>query len=115
MTYRVTIPANTSATLRLPVGDGLYVYESGEVAEEAEGVTYVETADGYATYEVGSGSYLFTVSTEDPNAIKGIGEKAKPSRQDVGTYYNLEGMLLPDESAARGIVITGGKKIIKSN
>ena len=112
MTYRVTIPANTSATLRLPVGDGLYVYESGEVAEEAEGVTYVETADGYATYEVGSGSYLFSVSTEEPNAIKSIGEKAKPSRQDVGSYYNLEGMLLPDESAARGIVITSGKKIL---
>ncbi len=115
MTYRVSIPANTSATLRLPVGDGLYVYESGEVAEEAEGVTYTGTADGYATYEVGSGSYLFRVSTDDPNGIKGIGEKAKPSRQDVGTYYNLEGMLLPDESAARGIVISGGKKMLKNN
>ena len=115
MTYRVTIPANTSATLRLPVGDGLYVYESGEVAEEAEGVTYTGTADGYATYEVGSGSYLFRVSTDDPNGIKGIGEKAKSGRQDVGTYYNLEGMLLPDESAARGIVISGGKKMLKNN
>ena len=115
MTYRVTIPANTSATLRLPVGEGLYVYESGEVAEDAEGVTYTGTADGYATYEVGSGSYLFRVSTDDPNAIKGIDEKAKSSRQDVGSYYNLEGMLLPDETASRGIVIIGGKKIIKHN
>ena len=115
MTYRVTIPANTSATLRLPVGEGLYVYESGQVAEDAEGVTYTGTADGYATYEVGSGSYLFRVSTDDPNGIKGIGEKAKPSRQDVGIYYNLEGMLLPDESAARGIVISGGKKMLKNN
>ena len=115
MTYRVTIPTNTSATLRLPVGEGLYVYESGQVAEEAEGVTYTGTADGYATYEVGSGSYLFRVSTDDPNGIKGIGEKAKSGRQDVGTYYNLEGMLLPDESAARGIVISGGKKMLKNN
>ena len=110
-TYRVTIPANTTATLCLPVAEGLYVYEGGQLAEEAEGVAYTGMVNGCATYEVGSGSYLFRVSTDDPNGIDSASEEASTGvRQDAGTCYSLEGMLLPDEYAARGIVITGGKK-----
>ena len=111
MTYRVTVPANTTATLRLPIADGLYVYESGEVAEEAEGVTYIETADGYAIYEVGSGSYLFSVSSEVPVGIKNVGENTITDKK-ASVYYSLNGMRLPDESSARGIVITDGKKVL---
>ena len=110
LTYRVTIPAGTSATLKLPISDGLYIYESGQVAEQAEGVTYVETSDGYAIFEVGSGSYLFTISTEDPTAVKA------PASQDKtlgagAPVYSLSGMRLPGEQAAHGIVISDGKKV----
>lgn len=111
MTYRVTVPANTTATLRLPISEGLYIYESGKVAEEAEGVTYVGTVDGYAIYEVGSGSYLFSISTEIPDGIKEVTSLPQKG-SEVARFYSLSGMLLPDESAAKGIVITGGKKII---
>lgn len=112
MTYQVTIPANTSATLRLPTGDGLYIYEGAKLAEEAEGVQYVGTSEGYATYNVGSGSYIFTVSTEDPTSIKSIDETASlddnPKEQ---IYYSLDGKKLPNDSV-HGIIVTEGKKKI---
>lgn len=111
MTYRVTIPANTSATVKLPISDGLYIYESGVVAEEAEGVEYIDTVDGYAVFEVGSGSYLFSVSKEDPTGIKRVSENADTVKKS-NTYYSLSGMRLPNEAAAHGVVITDGKKIL---
>lgn len=111
MTYRVTIPANTSATVCLPISDGLYVYESGEFAEEVEGIEYIGTVDGYATFKVGSGSYLFSVSSEVPVGIKDVGQNLN-SGKNADAYYSLNGMRLPDDSSARGIVITGGKKIV---
>ena len=116
MTYRVTIPANTTATLRLPVSDGLYVYESGQVAEDAEGVTYIETADGYATYEVGSGSYIFQVSTEAPTSIQTLDNEQQTTDDDV---YDLSGrridssFLTLNSSFNKGIKIIGNRKVLK--
>ena len=116
MTYRITIPANTSATLRLPIEDGLYIYESGTIAEEAEGVEYIGTADGYATFEVGSGEYLFSVSNESPDGIKAIDDNRQQTTAD-GPVYNLSGQLLNSQwsmvngKLSQGVVITGGKKI----
>ncbi|MBO4551320.1 MAG: hypothetical protein J5733_11370, partial [Bacteroidaceae bacterium] len=109
LTYRVTIPANTTATLRLPISDGLYIYESGKVAEDAEGVTYIETADGFATFEVGSGSYVFTVSNDSPDGMKPLSNL--PARKEA-IYYNVAGQRLPDEASAHGIVIVNGKKYL---
>jgi hypothetical protein len=79
------------------------------VAEEAEGVTYIETADGYAIYEVGSGSYLFSVSTEIPDRIGAI-QNLKHKNQKDGTAYNLAGQMINGQWP-HGIVITNGKKI----
>ena len=110
MTYRVTVPANTTATLRLPIADGLYVYESGEVADEAEGVEYTGTADGYATFEVGSGSYLFSVSSKVPDNIGEVkSEESKVNNEE--TAYNLAGQKM--ESITRGgLYIVNGKKVL---
>ena len=112
MTYRVAIPANTTATLRLPIAEGLYIYESGTPAEEAEGVGYIGTADGYATYEVGSGSYLFTVSTEEPVGIKNASNRQQ-SKVGGQSLYNVAGQRMPDAASAQGIVITNGKKVLR--
>ena len=109
MTYRVIIPAGTTATLRLPVSDGLYIYESGIHAENAEGVTYIGTADGYATYEVGSGSYLFTVSAQIPDGIGGI-NKEQLKMKNENTIYNLAGQHL--NKVQKGINIVSNKKIL---
>ena len=118
MTYRVTIPANTTATLRLPISDGLYIYESGQVAEDAEGVTYIETADGYATYEVGSGSYLFTVSTDNPDRIGEMKSEKLKVKNEGAITYNVAGQMVSGQwsvvNGQRGIVITEGKKILKN-
>ena len=116
MTYRVTIPANTTATLRLPISDGLYIYESGQLAENAEGVTYIETAEGYATYEVGSGSYLFMVSTESPTSIQTIDNGQQTTD---GAVYDLGGrrigssFLTLNSSFNKGIKIIGNRKVLK--
>ena len=112
MTYQITIPANTSATLRLPAGDGLYIYEGAKLAEEADGVQYIGTSEGYATYNVGSGSYVFMVSTEDPTSIKSVDESASlTGNQREKVFYSLDGKQLPNDSV-HGIVITEGKKKI---
>jgi hypothetical protein len=115
MTYRITIPANTSATLRRPIADGLYIYESGTIAEEAEGVEYTGTSDGYATFEVGSGEYLFSVSGTSPDGIGTI-QNPKTKKPNEETAYNLSGQqienpLSSNHKSPQGIVITGGKKI----
>ena len=111
MTYRVTIPANTTATLRLPIADGLYIYESGILAEEAEGVQYIGTADGYASFEVGSGSYLFMVSNLDPVGVKPMDNGQLIMGNEL--MYNLAGMQLP--KLQKGINIVNGKKMLRSN
>ena len=54
--YQVTIPANTTATLELPVGEGAVVTESGRPLPEA-GIA----VDGEGTASLVSGSYYFIV------------------------------------------------------
>ena len=115
MTYRVTIPANTTATLRLPISDGLYIYESGQFIEEVEGITHVETADGYATYEIGSGSYLFSVSTTIPDGMKAIEHSTLNIEHSEGKWYDLSGRMvnsLPLKGVGGSIVVTEGKKVL---
>jgi alpha-L-rhamnosidase len=116
MTYRVTIPAGTTATVKLPVSDGLYVYEGLSLAEEAEGVEYTGTADGYASFEVGSGSYEFRVSKDEPTGIGEIQSSKFNNEDEAAVIYDLSGRQLPNRKLSsyqmpRGIYITGGKKV----
>lgn len=60
--FVLTVPANTTATLYLPTISESFVKESGTLANEAEGVTYIKYEKGRAVYELKSGSYEF-VST----------------------------------------------------
>jgi alpha-L-rhamnosidase len=59
-TYRATVPANTMATLYLPVGESKTVKESGKDAGAAKGVAFVGYKDGRAVYKLKSGTYEFT-------------------------------------------------------
>ncbi len=70
--YNVTVPANTTARLIIPTGEGRDVYESGTPAAEAEGVSYEGTTDGKAVFTLGSGSYSFStnVTTDIKDEIK---------------------------------------------
>ena len=61
-TFDISVPANTSATVRIPAADANRVLESGKSIENAEGVRFVRQENGTAVFEVGSGDYKFTVA-----------------------------------------------------
>ena len=50
-------------------------------------------------------------NSEVPVGIKNVGENTITDKK-ASVYYSLNGMRLPDESSARGIVITDGKKVL---
>jgi len=58
--WTVTIPANTTATVYVPVADAGSIKESGSPAVEAEGVTLLRVEGDRTLFEVGSGTYRFT-------------------------------------------------------
>ena len=60
--WKIQVPANTTATVSVPVQDGAAVLEGGAPAENAAGVTFVRKDPGYAVYEVVSGGYSFSTS-----------------------------------------------------
>jgi alpha-L-rhamnosidase len=55
----VEIPANTSATVRLPNRDNHPVSESGVPLAQAEGVSYLGQEDGCTVVDIVSGRYFF--------------------------------------------------------
>jgi len=59
LTYRATVPANTTATLYLPVGPESTITESGIPADEAEGVEFLKLANNRSVYHLTSGEYQF--------------------------------------------------------
>ena len=62
LVYDCIVPANTTATLRLPAASEYQtVLESETPAHLAEGVTYKGYENGALVYELGSGSYHFTI------------------------------------------------------
>ncbi|XUL86209.1 family 78 glycoside hydrolase catalytic domain [Streptomyces galilaeus] len=60
LTYRAVVPANSTATMRLPTADPATVREHGTPLAEAEGVQFLGFADGTASFELPSGSYELT-------------------------------------------------------
>jgi len=71
LTYTVTVPANTTATLHLPATSAAAVREGGRPATGAEGVSFVGFGDGRATWELASGRYRF--ESDVPAAGSGAG------------------------------------------
>lgn len=64
-TYNCTVPANTSATLSLPVeNENAYITEGGIDINDAEGIEYIKTEDGRKYYEITSGVYEFVVHND---------------------------------------------------
>lgn len=61
VTYKFTVPANTTAILYIPASSEEGITESGKLAAEAEGVAFLKYENGKAIYELNSGSYEFIV------------------------------------------------------
>ena len=57
--WNFTLPANTSATVYIQASDENRVWESNKKASGREGVKFLKMEDGYAVFEVQSGSYSF--------------------------------------------------------
>ena len=60
MTRALTVPANATATVRLPAATSASIQEGGVAAARAPGVTVGSAADGVVALSVGSGTYRFT-------------------------------------------------------
>ncbi|MBN2064257.1 MAG: family 78 glycoside hydrolase catalytic domain [Sedimentisphaerales bacterium] len=67
--YEITIPAGTTATVYVPASSAAAVRESGLPIAQAQGVTFLSFADGYALYSVDSGSYVFTSDMKWSSAL----------------------------------------------
>ena len=70
-TYSVNVPANTTATLRLPSApEGQAIYEGDVLAREAEGISDYTDDGTTATMTLGSGKYVFTLAPGDPGSVE---------------------------------------------
>jgi len=56
----VTIPPNTTATVRIPAKDDASVTESGKPAATVAGLKFLRMEQGTAVYQAFSGTYAFT-------------------------------------------------------
>ena len=116
MTYDVTIPANTTATLYMPIADGYELKESGQPVTECSDIEYLGIEDGKAVCRLGSGSYRFTVdNATGVNNVQGF--NSSKVQEDI---YNLQGYKIPNSQLStlnpqfsNGVYIQGGRKMIK--
>lgn len=109
--YEFVVPANTSATIIIPVEKGHRVFENGkEIDENNQGVLSVKYEDGNAYVEVLSGSYHFTPGS--PTAIQALNEDVRAMPEQ---FYTLSG--IPVDEPGDGIFVQKGKKVFikKSN
>jgi alpha-L-rhamnosidase len=58
-TLNVRVPGNATATVEVPVVNCSVVTENGQPADQSPGVKSLGTSNGYAAFDVGSGSYHF--------------------------------------------------------
>jgi len=75
-TYSATTPANTTATVKIPIAEGKAVTVNGKTLSaltlETDGIIHTGTANGIAQFKAVSGSFTFTVgepAMQTPNAF----------------------------------------------
>jgi alpha-L-rhamnosidase len=62
--WKITVPANTTATLYIPTSNPASVKEGDRPVKEVPGLKYLGVDQGRVMYETGSGSYELTASFE---------------------------------------------------
>lgn len=67
LSWKLQIPANTTAIVYMPAKNSQDVREGGREASSLEGVKFIRREQGNAVFEVGSGTYHFTVK---PTSLK---------------------------------------------
>jgi alpha-L-rhamnosidase len=61
LSWKITLPANTEATIYLPATNLKTITESGQSVLKAKGVKFCSMEKGYALFQISSGSYNFDV------------------------------------------------------
>lgn len=105
--YQAEIPANTTATLCLPEGDG-EILESGGALSGAQGVALTRTEGGRVYLELASGTYSFTVPMDLESLHKYVLEIDNPQGIDAQAVVDGETYSLPMKES-----VPGGTKEIK--
>ena len=62
--WRITVPANTTATIYVPAKDVSHVTENGQPVENSNLMTFLKMEDGCAVFVLKSGSYAFSTDIE---------------------------------------------------
>ena len=62
LTMNVEIPVNTTAEIWVPLKYGEQITEGGKAVSAISGIVMLKKENGYAVFEVGSGSYSFAIS-----------------------------------------------------
>lgn len=57
--WRISVPANTSATIHIPASERTIVLEGGQPAEDAAGISFLRRDKRVAVFKIGSGEYHF--------------------------------------------------------
>jgi len=93
LTWNIEVPANTTATVIIPISDTESITESGvDIMEKnAEGITYVGTNEsGEYIYTVGGGSYSFVVGSADGETVEPETESEAESKTEPSTEPETE-------------------------
>ena len=91
VTYTVSVPANTTATLKLTYkGLASNITEGDTKAWKADGVSFVKTQDGVAEYKLASGSYTFVVPYVSDGPIDDPAEVTAEITTAVDTTAEIE-------------------------
>ena len=85
--FTATIPANTTASARIPVGEGQVLTVNGKALSdltlEADGLRYEKTENGIASFEAVAGSFTFTLS----------GPVSQQAEKTAGNGWHLAALL----------------------
>jgi alpha-L-rhamnosidase len=69
ITWKVSVPVNTTATAYIPSVTRDNISEGGVPATEAEGTEFLRMGNGRALFELGSGDYEFVITLDQKNIL----------------------------------------------
>lgn len=105
VSYKATVPANSTATLLLPVVDEKDgITESGRPLEEAEGVILKGIENGKAVIELQSGTYEFQVEESLPTRV----EEAVRGTLRVSPNPFRDQLHIVCDEGVKGVSVTSG-------
>lgn len=109
--YTFKVPANTSASIIIPVKKGKEVMENKIPVAEGNGIKSVAYTDSLATIVVGSGTYEFTVGeSQITTIIKSVNDNMG-NVSEPQMHYDLLGQKQEKSSMKKGeVYICNGRK-----